>query len=746
MSSHRALAGLVALLSLAMAAPIAAQPVGTAFTYQGRLMDAGSAASGSYDLRFILMDAPFGGAQVGPVVTVNAVTVSNGLFTVTLDFGAVFAGSKRWLEVAVRPGGSTAAYTVLSPRQELTPGPNAVFSSAVPWTGITGKPPGFADDIDNDVLGGLSCANGQIAKWNGTAWACAPDANSGGTVTSVTGGTGLTGGTITSSGTLAVDPTVAQSRVTGACAPASSIRIVNQDGSVVCQPDTTGADWGLAGNAGTNPATNFIGTTDNQPFELRVNNTRAVRVEPPLAAPAGNRGPNVVLGDGGNSVGAGVQGAFVAGGGTSFATPGPNQVTGDFGVVAGGVGNQAAENAMVGGGYFNSASGFSANVSGGENNTASGSYATIGGGQGNSASGFSANVSGGQRSTASGRTATIGGGQGSTASGPQATVGGGDRNIASGEIATVGGGRFNVAGTYATVPGGVGNQAGGQFSFAAGRQAKVRDPAQSGDLDGDEGTFAWADSTAADFASTGPNQFLIRAGGGVAINTASPASGAALTVNGNIRTDTGSTDFGATTRQMVNLWGTAYGIGVQGSTSYFRTGSGFAWFQNGVHSNTQNDPGAGGTRQMRLDSGGNLFVRGTVNPNGADFAEMLPGERGLEPGDVVAIGADGSLVRSTEAYQPSVAGVFSTQPGFLGGAADGEDVSGKVPLAVVGIVPVKASAEAGPIRPGDRLVASATPGHAMRSTKDAPVGTVIGKALSSLESGTGMVRMLVVLQ
>ena len=90
--------------------------------------------------------------------------------------------------------------------------------------------------------------------------------------------------------------------------------------------------------------------------------------------------------------------------------------------------------------------------------------------------------------------------------------------------------------------------------------------------------------------------------------------------------------------------------------------------------------------------------------------------------------------------------MFSTKPGVVGGAADGEDISGKVPLAVVGIVPVKASAEGGPIRPGDRLVASGTPGRAMRSGKDVAVGTVIGKALTSLAAGTGMVRILVVLQ
>ena len=125
---------------------------------------------------------------------------------------------------------------------------------------------------------------------------------------------------------------------------------------------------------------------------------------------------------------------------------------------------------------------------------------------------------------------------------------------------------------------------------------------------------------------------------------------------------------------------------------------------------------------MRLDGAGRLlFVRGTVNPGGADFAEMLPAADGLEPGDVLAFGADSALVKSSEPYQTSVAGVFSTRPGVLGGAADGEDQAGKVPLAVVGIVPVKVSAENGAIRPGDRLVASATRGYAMRGGREAEV-------------------------
>jgi len=94
-----------------------------------------------------------------------------------LDFAAAFGGSKRWLDIGVRPGTSAGAFSILVPRQEVTPTPAAVFSAAAPWSGVSAKPAGFADDVDND---------------------------SGGTVTSVTAGTGLSGGTITTAGTLAV--------------------------------------------------------------------------------------------------------------------------------------------------------------------------------------------------------------------------------------------------------------------------------------------------------------------------------------------------------------------------------------------------------------------------------------------------------------------------------------------------------------------------------------------------------------
>ena len=188
-----------------LAAPAGAQtPQGTSFTYQGRLADGGTPADGAFDFLFILYDAAVGGSQVGPIVSRDDVAVTGGLFTVPLDFGAAFGGSRRWLDVSVRPGASTGTYTPIVPRQELAAAPNALFSAGTTWTGVAGKPAGFADDTDNDALGGLACGGGQVAKWNGNAWTCAADANSGGTVTSVAAGSGLSGGTITGAGTLSV--------------------------------------------------------------------------------------------------------------------------------------------------------------------------------------------------------------------------------------------------------------------------------------------------------------------------------------------------------------------------------------------------------------------------------------------------------------------------------------------------------------------------------------------------------------
>src|SRR5262245_52846251 len=139
---------LLALWATLAVSSAGAATLGTAFTYQGRLTDAGAAATGAFDFQFILYDAAAGGSQVGPIVLKGDVAVAGSLFEVSLDFGAVFSGSARWLEIGVRPGASTGGYSILSPRQELTPAPNALHAASA------------------TTVAGLTCINNQVAKWN----------------------------------------------------------------------------------------------------------------------------------------------------------------------------------------------------------------------------------------------------------------------------------------------------------------------------------------------------------------------------------------------------------------------------------------------------------------------------------------------------------------------------------------------------------------------------------------------------
>jgi hypothetical protein len=150
--------------------------------------------------------------------------------------------------------------------------------------------------------------------------------------------------------------------------------------------------------------------------------------------------------------------------------------------------------------------------------------------------------------------------------------------------------------------------------------------------------------------------------------------------------------------------------------------------------------------QFRVLSSGEVRSDVGFYTPASDFAEMLPAAEGLQPGDVLVIGPDGTLTRASEPYQANVAGVYSTQPGFLGGQPVQGEATGTIPLAITGVVPVKVSAENGAIRPGDLLVTSSIPGYAMKTGPNPPQSTVIGKALEGLDQGTGTIKMLATLQ
>jgi hypothetical protein len=164
---------------------------------------------------------------------------------------------------------------------------------------------------------------------------------------------------------------------------------------------------------------------------------------------------------------------------------------------------------------------------------------------------------------------------------------------------------------------------------------------------------------------------------------------------------------------------------------------------------------------IRSTSGGIVFPDGTTQATafipancGADFAESVDitgGRTEYEPGDILVIdpNAPGKFLKSTQAYSTLVAGIYSTKPGFVGRLhpQDAKTDKTEVPMAMVGRVPTKVSAENGPIKVGDLLVSSSTLGYAMKGTdRNQMLGAVVGKALGSLDSGKGVIEVLVTLQ
>jgi hypothetical protein len=155
---------------------------------------------------------------------------------------------------------------------------------------------------------------------------------------------------------------------------------------------------------------------------------------------------------------------------------------------------------------------------------------------------------------------------------------------------------------------------------------------------------------------------------------------------------------------------------------------------------------------MTLKEDGNLFVKVLTITGGADIAEPFRmSQRDLPKGAVVVIDEEhpGQLKLSTEPYDRRVAGVISGAGGVKPGLSLSQQgmVEGDQHVALTGRVYVQADTSSGPIRPGDLLTTSATPGHAMRVTDFARAqGAILGKAMTGLEEGTGLVLVLVTLQ
>ena len=446
---------------------------GTAITYQGRLSENYGPANGSYDFTFQVFDAPTGGTSRGGPLTTNGVAVTDGLVSVTLDFGAApfSAGAPRWLEIQVRPAGA-GTFTTLSPRQALTATPYAITAGTL--TGPVGP-----SSLSGTYGGAVSFTN-QGNSFSGD-------------------GGGLTNINATT---------------LGGISPANV--------------------WQTGGNYGANSSW-YLGTADYQPLELRVNKTLGFRLLPTLENwPNAILGAsnNVISADvTGASIGGGVNNSMADTCGSAFIGGGRNnllQFNAAGSVIGGGQWNVIGDGSVrsvISGGYSNTIGGFTStnaasiarDITDGTSNTillgeTPPGSATIGGGYLNRI---------GQDCTG----AVIGGGEeiGLGDGSVRSVVAGGSLNqiglaVHNGAIS---GGWNNAIGdnaNYATIPGGAQNYVSGAYSFAAGRRARAIHA----------GAFVWADSLDADFPSAQPNEFCVRADGSVRFITA----GAGMTLDG----------------------------------------------------------------------------------------------------------------------------------------------------------------------------------------------------------------------
>jgi hypothetical protein len=683
---------LLGLMVLALALNRGAHAQGTAFTYQGLLNTNGTPANGLYDIQFGAYDDPMTGNLLGGLVTNTGVSVSNGLFTTTIDFGSgVFAGESLWLDIAVSTNGA-GDFSAITPRQALTPAPYSIFSSQAGSAAVADT--ALAVDsaiVSADSLDTVGAPNpGQVLGYNGS-------------------------------------------------------QLVWQDPVV----GGSSGGWSLTGNLGTTPGVNFLGTLDSQPLQLEVGGVRGFRLEPNASGY-----PNVIGGAPANFDSNGVVGATIGGGanniaGSQFAVVGggyQNHANGYISTVAGGAYNTTTGNeAFVGGGAYNVAAIYSA-VGGGYENNASGSGATIGGG------GFDGTTASGN--TAGGGVSFIGGGLGNGASSYGGVVGGGQNNASSGNdlfpyfngqllnyligYSTVGGGYNNAAGASgATVPGGAFNSASGDLSLAAGFHANAAN----------SGAFVWADaSSTSSFSTAANNQFIIRASGGVGIGTSqTPPGGLRVDSGGLAVTGASSPNYGTAAGVFVEKAGTAGAIYAYNYSS------------SAPESLALNSPGGNvgiGTLSpaYTLDVNGTTRTHSIIITGGADLAEPFKmGGKEMPKGSVMVIDRQhpGELALSSREYDSCVAGIVSGANGINPGIALHQQgaLDGDQNVALSGRVYVLADASKGAIEPGDLLTTSSTPGHAMKVTNHARAqGAIIGKAMTGLEKGRGMVLVLVTLQ
>ena len=347
---------LALLAGLALAQGPAGSPVGTGFTYQGRLKSGGSPYSGTCDLKFGLWDALTNGNQLGtqPLPFTN-VSLTDGYFTVQLDYGGgAFQGDARWLAIEVRCPAGGGEYTPLTPRQALTAAPHALALPGL-WT--------QQNSVSPNLIGGHS-GNWVTAGATGATIGGGGDINWPNRVTDDFGT--VSGGQNNQAGNGDDDPRGPTHTTVGGG-----------------WQNVASGDFAAAGGGANNVAGGGLATVGGGHLNTASSSASTV--------------------GGGSSNSASGESATVGGGSG-------NTASGESATVGGGMSNAAGGwRATVVGGSSNTASGSGATVGGWES-IASGGWATVGGGWRNIASGDKSTVGGGNENAASGWNATVPGG------------------------------------------------------------------------------------------------------------------------------------------------------------------------------------------------------------------------------------------------------------------------------------------------------------------------------------------------
>lgn len=372
-------ANLAAATSYAGDAALSAAPLGTEFTYQGRLESGGTPFTGTCDFRFRLWDSLSGGAQIGAAQTKSAVNLTAGHFTVLLDFGSgAFQGENRWLAIEVRCPAGAGSFTALSPRQPLKPTPYALalpglwtqpnnaspnliggysgnaITSGVEGATIGGGGSSFAKNSVTDIYGTVGGgANNRAGNNSGSNWDTGYSTVGGGDSNTAGGEYATVGGGSTNTAS-ALDSTVAGGSHNEASAPRAAV----------------GGGWGNKASGDFA----FVGGGHNNTANGK------------WATIAGGGPTDVNDPDTANFA---VDDYSTIGGGSEnlAGTKDGDPTDAVYATIAGGEHNTAGRHASVGGGASNQATGKGSTVSGGWLNTASGEWATIPGGSGNSAAG-----------------------------------------------------------------------------------------------------------------------------------------------------------------------------------------------------------------------------------------------------------------------------------------------------------------------------------------------------------------------